>query len=87
MTPAFTSHWLHGNIVLKFGCHNFWPGLIACLLIRTGGYLILYSVFQKPRTSGYGKKSGNHPILTCSPSVTVDSEFILFWRHIVKHFY
>jgi hypothetical protein len=24
-----TSHWLHGNSIPKFGCHYFWPGLIA----------------------------------------------------------
>jgi len=86
MTPPFTSHWLHGNTIPKIGCHHFWPGLIARLLIRTLGYWILYSFFQKPKTSSSGKKSRNHPILKCSPSVTVESEFILFWGHIVKHF-
>jgi hypothetical protein len=50
----------------------------AHLLIRTGGYLILYYVFQKPKTKGSGKKSRNHPKLTWSPSVIVDNEFILF---------
>ncbi len=24
-----TSHWLHGNSILKIGCHYIWPGLIA----------------------------------------------------------
>jgi len=24
-----TSHWLNGNSIPKFGCHNFWPRLIA----------------------------------------------------------
>jgi hypothetical protein len=24
-----TWHWLHGNSIPKFGCHYFWPALIA----------------------------------------------------------
>jgi hypothetical protein len=26
---SMTSHWLHGNFIPKFGCHYFWPRLIA----------------------------------------------------------
>ncbi len=83
MTTSFTSHWLHGNTIPNIG---YQPRLIAHLLIRTCGYSILFTVFQKPRTNCQREKSTNHPILKCSPSVTVESEFITFWGHIVKHF-
>jgi len=79
-------YWLHGNTIPNIGYHHFWLGLITHLLIRTYGYLIMYSIFQKPRTSGQGKKSINHPILKCSPNVIMEREFINLWGHIVKHF-
>jgi maltodextrin utilization protein YvdJ len=31
LDDAFESHWLHGNSILKIGCHYLWLGLIALL--------------------------------------------------------
>jgi hypothetical protein len=78
MTLTFISHWLHGNTIPKIGCHHFWLGLIAHLLIRTRGCSILDFVSKTPEPTVMEKKSNNHPILKCSPNVIVDCEFILF---------
>jgi hypothetical protein len=52
-----TSHWLHGNYIPKFGCHYFWPGLIAlpkhstllnlfCFTLLSCGYLFCFINFS-----------------------------------------
>jgi hypothetical protein len=50
-----TSHWLHGNSSPKFGCHYFWPRLIALprntlpilLLFTSPRKKVLWEVFKK----------------------------------------